>query len=45
MDTAVVMVTHNAEFAQYADKIIHLHDGKIKSIEQKKPLTANTKES
>ena len=45
VDTAVVMVTHNAEFAQYADKIIHLHDGKIKSIEQKKPLTANTKES
>lgn len=44
VDTAVVMVTHNAEFAQYADKIIHLHDGKIKSIEQKKPLTANTKE-
>lgn len=45
VDTAVVMVTHNAEFAQYADKIIHLHDGKIKSIEKKKPLTANTKES
>ncbi|WP_270266698.1 ABC transporter ATP-binding protein [Enterococcus casseliflavus] len=45
VDTAVVMVTHNAEFAQYADKIIHLHDGKIKSIEQKKPLTANTEES
>lgn len=45
VDTAVVMVTHNAEFVQYADKIIHLHDGKIKSIEQKKPLTANTKES
>ncbi|MFS1013383.1 ABC transporter ATP-binding protein [Enterococcus casseliflavus] len=45
VDTAVVMVTHNAEFAQYADKIIHLHDGKIKSIEQKKPLTAITKES
>lgn len=35
VDTAVVMVTHNAEFAQYADKIIHLHDGKIKSIEKK----------
>ncbi len=45
VDTAVVMVTHNAEFAQYADNVIHLHDGKIKSIEQKKPLTANTKES
>ncbi|EGC68576.1 ABC transporter, ATP-binding protein [Enterococcus casseliflavus ATCC 12755] len=45
VDTAVVMVTHNAEFAQYADKIIHLHDGKIKSIEQNKPLKAKTKES
>ncbi|MGM0103580.1 hypothetical protein IGI89_002835 [Enterococcus sp. AZ141] len=45
VDTAVVMVTHNAEFAQYADKIIHLHDGKIKSIEQNKPLKVKTKES
>ncbi len=45
VDTAVVMVTHNAEFAQYADKIIHLHDGKIKSIEQNKPLKVKAKES
>lgn len=33
--TAVVMVTHNAEFAAFADKVIRLHDGKILSIEEK----------
>ncbi|MGL4663111.1 MAG: ABC transporter ATP-binding protein [Culicoidibacterales bacterium] len=32
-NTAVVMVTHNAEFAQTADKVIRLHDGEIAAIE------------
>lgn len=31
-NTAVVMVTHNAEFANIAHKVIKLHDGKIASI-------------
>jgi len=30
---AVVLVTHNADFAQVADKVIHLQDGEVKSIE------------
>lgn len=34
MNTAVVMVTHNAEFAKIAHKVIKLRDGKIFSIEQ-----------
>jgi putative ABC transport system ATP-binding protein len=33
-NTAVVMVTHNAEFASIAHKVIRLHDGKILSIEE-----------
>lgn len=32
-DTAVVMVTHNAEFAKTAHRVIRLHDGKVASIE------------
>ena len=31
-NVAVVMVTHNAEFKQYADTIIHLKDGQIYSV-------------
>ena len=31
-DVAVVMVTHNAEFKKFADKVIYLKDGKINSI-------------
>lgn len=30
--TAVVMVTHNAEFAKLAHRVIRLHDGKVASI-------------
>lgn len=33
-NTAVVMVTHNAEFANIAHKVIRLHDGKVSSIEE-----------
>lgn len=33
-DTAVVMVTHNAEFAQLAHKVIRLHDGEVATIEK-----------
>lgn len=36
VNTAVVMVTHNAEFAKIAHKVIRLHDGKISSIEENK---------
>lgn len=32
-NTAVVMVTHNADFAKMAHKVIHLHDGKVAMIE------------
>lgn len=31
--TAVVIVTHNSEFSKIAHKVIHLHDGKISSVE------------
>lgn len=37
-DVAVVMVTHNAEFVEYADKVIHLKDGNISSIVEKADL-------
>ncbi|WP_455583205.1 ABC transporter ATP-binding protein [Listeria fleischmannii] len=38
--TAVVLVTHNAEVAHIADKVIRLHDGEIESItENETPLT------
>ncbi len=33
-DETIVMVTHDVNMAQYANKIIHIHDGKIESIEQ-----------
>ena len=32
-DTTVVIVTHNAEFAKIADKVIHIKNGKIDDIE------------
>jgi len=32
-ETAVVLVTHNADFAQIADKVIRLQDGEVKHIE------------
>jgi putative ABC transport system ATP-binding protein len=32
-ETAVVMVTHNAEFAKLAHRVIRLHDGAVMSIE------------
>ena len=34
-NVAVVMVTHNAEFEKYADKVIYLNDGKIAAIVNK----------
>ena len=33
-NTAVVLVTHNVDFAKVAHKIIHLHDGNISYIEE-----------
>ncbi|SJZ68690.1 putative ABC transport system ATP-binding protein [Pilibacter termitis] len=35
-EVAVVMVTHNEEFAKLAHRIIRLHDGKVSSIEENK---------
>lgn len=35
-NTAVVMVTHNAEFAKIAHRVIKLRDGKISTIEENK---------
>lgn len=32
-NTAVVMVTHNREFAKFADRVIYLKDGSIEKIE------------
>ena len=32
----IVMVTHDPRLAEYADKIIHILDGKIQSVEVKK---------
>ena len=38
--TAVVLVTHNAVFADIANKVIKLHDGKVASIKvNKNPIT------
>ncbi|KPG69750.1 ABC transporter ATP-binding protein [Enterococcus sp. RIT-PI-f] len=37
LDRAVVMVTHNAEFAKMADKVIRLHDGKVVSVVKNDP--------
>jgi len=37
-DVAVVMVTHNAEFKKFADKVIYLKDGKINSIIESQDL-------
>ena len=34
-NVAVVMVTHNPEFEQYADRVIHLKDGVIDQIVDK----------
>lgn len=31
----LIIVTHNTELSGYADKIVHIRDGKIESIEQK----------
>lgn len=33
-ETAVVMVTHNEEFARFADVVIRLRDGEISSVEE-----------
>lgn len=35
----IVMVTHDKELAQYADRIIHIFDGKIEEIIDLKPKT------
>jgi len=43
----VVMVTHNAEYLRYADRVIHMRDGVIVSVEinrDKRPASAVEKE-
>lgn len=35
----IVMVTHDITMARYANKIIHIHDGKIESVEENLPPT------
>ena len=32
----IVMVTHDVSIAQYANKIVHIHDGHIEKIEEVK---------
>ena len=32
----VLVVTHNAELSSYADRVIHIHDGRIQSVDVKK---------
>lgn len=45
-NTAVVMVTHNTEFAKIAHKVIKLRDGKISTIEENKcPMSVKEVES
>jgi putative ABC transport system ATP-binding protein len=34
LNQTVLMITHNPEAAQIADRIIHMRDGQIKSIEK-----------
>jgi putative ABC transport system ATP-binding protein len=34
----IVMVTHDRRLAEYADKIIHIFDGKVENIELKEPV-------
>ena len=31
----IVMVTHDVRLAEFADKVVHIHDGKINKIEVK----------
>jgi putative ABC transport system ATP-binding protein len=41
MNQTVLMITHNPEAAQIADRIIHMRDGQIKSIEKGKGLVVH----
>ena len=38
-NTAVVMVTHNREFAKFADRVIYLKDGSIEKIENNEEIS------
>lgn len=40
----IVMVTHDKRLAEFADKIIHILDGKIQEIEIKRDVTQNEEE-
>lgn len=38
----IVMVTHDRRLAEYADKIIHIFDGKVENIERKENSSVHT---
>lgn len=40
----IVMVTHDVRIAEFADKIVHIHDGKIMSIEEKKQINSEVED-
>jgi putative ABC transport system ATP-binding protein len=41
----IVMVTHDRRLAEYADKIIHIFDGKVEKIEIKKDISQPVEEA
>jgi putative ABC transport system ATP-binding protein len=36
-DRALVVVTHDARIFSFADRIAHMEDGRIKSVERQQP--------
>jgi len=40
----IVMVTHDVRIAEFADKVVHIHDGKIINIEEKKQLDSEVED-
>lgn len=40
----IVMVTHDVRIAEFADKVVHIHDGKIIEIEDKRDVNSNVEE-
>lgn len=37
----IVMVTHDVKLTEYADRVIHIFDGKVESVEVREPLPAD----
>lgn len=40
----IVMVTHDVRIAEFADKVVHIHDGKIIEVEDKRDVNNNDEE-